>query len=486
MIKNQFSEILQKKFFIIILLSNFLFDFIQSYYIFPFKILKPEITKLYKELPNQSKEEVYLSYLNLVTLYTLVPEGNSKIYELIFKVSEKCSFQSNYSCVSDYKNNIFSNFEHKNANVSNIINIITNYTKTKEQCTDIQIGLAMPGYSGKENCVYIVKEIKNNDYHTTTRSYSFQFYDEKKKKEKNFDGELLIGTEPHGVSGSIYNKNDYFTIYNYVDDYYYPPEGEEQESDKSWDGKYINFSFAFSKVYYYVNNSISPENIKYIGSEYTNEGSIDFELGLIKCPFGHYILTKQNYFEKYLNDKSCRETTLWGGYYGLLCDKKKINAKELYEKFHTLYFYNVNLNYTFTLTSNDLFIEKDDTIYFALISRNDVLNIWRFGHIFLKKYYLTFDLEKKTIGFYITDREREKESGKVEPINGNGDKKGKFSVGYIILIIGITLLVVEVIAAVIFLKKCNCMNRKKRANELIDDNYDYTSNVNQEEDKVIN
>jgi len=434
MIKTKFNLIIQKYFLIFVLLANFLFNYIQSYYIFPFKILKPDFEKLTKELPNQSQEEVYLSYINLVTLYTLVPQGNSKIYELIFKVSEKCSFPSDNSCISDYNNNIFSNFGHNNINISNIINTITNNTMSKDKCTDIKIGLAMPGYSGKERCISLVKEIKNNDLHTNSRSYSFQFYDKKKQKEKNFDGELLIGTEPHGVNGSGYNKSDFFTIYNYVNDYYYPAEGVETEKD--WDGKYINFSMSFSKIYYYINNSVSPDNIKYIGSEQSNEGSIDFEIGLIKCPFGHYILTKKNFFGKYLDDNSCKEIILWGGYYGIICDKKKINSKELYKNFNTLYFYNINFNYTFTLTSKEVFFEKNNKIYFTLISKNDALSIWRFGHIFLKKYFLTFDLEKKAIGFYITDREREKESGKVDPNNGeHDDKKRIISIGYLILIL---------------------------------------------------
>ena len=482
MIKNKFSPIIQKEFFFIIILINLLFDAVQSYYIFPFKILKPDLEKLHKELPNLSKEEVYLSYLNLVKLYTLVPQGNSKIYELIFKVSEKCSFISNDSCVSDYKNNIFSNFNHENANLTNIINKITNNTNVKEQCTDIQVGLALPGYAGKEKCIYMTREIKSKDDQASSQSYSFQFYDDKTKNEKKFDGELLIGTEPHGVIDSTYNKSDYFLSYNHINDYYFPPEGED--IDYSWDGKYINFSFAFSKIYYYDNNNVSPDNIKYIGTTYSNEGSLDYEMGLIKCPFGQYILIKQYIFEKYLSDNSCRETAVWGGFYGIICDKRKFNSKELYEKFNTLYFYNINLNYTFTLTSNDVFTEKDDFIYFNIISRNEILSIWRFGQIFLKKYYLTFDIEKKSIGFYITDREREKESGTVVP--NNSDKKDSFSVGYVMLIMGIALLIVEIIAAALCCKKCNCMNRKKRANELLDDNYDYTSNVNIEEDKIIN
>ena len=57
----------------------------------------------------------------------------------------------------------------------------------------------------------------------------------------------------------------------------------------------------------------------------------------------------------------------------------------------------------------------------------------------------------------------------------------------ILLIVGIILLVAETIIAVICIKKYKCLNRKKRANELMDDNYDYSSNVNQDdENKTIN
>ena len=55
----------------------------------------------------------------------------------------------------------------------------------------------------------------------------------------------------------------------------------------------------------------------------------------------------------------------------------------------------------------------------------------------------------------------------------------------IILIIGLVLLVIEVVAAIICIKKCNCINRRKRANELMDDNYDYPA-VNPEDNKLIN
>ena len=475
MINIKFASIIQNHFFFIVLLANFFFQLVQSYYIFPFKILKPELSSLYQEFPDKTKEEIYLSYLNLVSIYTYINSGNSKIYELIFKVSEKCSFQSNSSCITNYKSNPFNNFAHKNENISNIINLILD-NSPKEECTNIKIGLAMPGFGGIGKCVSIVNEVKNNDNSINTTSYNFKFYNEEEIKQKGFDGELIMGEEPHRTESDIYDKNDFITVYNHVNDYYYNYD--------IWDGKYVNFSFIFAKIFYYVNNTKEPEYINYVNATENDEGAIDFELGLNKCPFTYYALIKLIFFDQYFKNNACRETIISGGFYGILCNKKNINTKEFYEKFPTLYFYNVFLNYTFILDRNDLFIEKEETIYFTLISRNEIINNWRFGHIFLKKYRLVFDHDKKSIGYYVkhneiipnnvpTEGEQKQEPGK------------KLSTGMIVLIIGICLLIGEFIAAVICIKKCKCLNRKKRANELLDDNYEYTT-VNPEENKVIN
>ena len=473
MFKNKFALLIQNNFFYIVLLANFLIKYIQSYYIFPFKLLKPSLSSLSKEFPDQSKEELYLSYLNLATIYTLIKPDNKNIYELIFKVSEKCSFQSNQSCITNYKSNDFNNPYHNNKNILNVINTVLD-TYPKEECTNIKIGLAMPGYQGKDKCVSIVKEIKQNDQSVNSSSYSFKFFNDKESKEKGFDGELILGTELHFSEPSIYKEDEFISTYNHVNDIYY--------NNDLWDGKYVNFSFIFSKVYFYVNNIKNDENIRYINSTQNDEGAIDFEIALNKCPYNYFSLIKLIFFEDYIKSNICKEIKISGGYLGIICDKKKLNKKELYEKFPTLYFSNVNLNYTFILDSNDFFIENEETIYLTLISRNERINNWRFGQIFLKKYRLVFNHDKKSIGCYIKRQENEESTDK--------GKKGrkKISVGIIILIIAIALLIVEGIAAYICIKKCNyCSNRKKRANELMDDNYDYSSEViKPDEDKAIN
>ena len=468
MIKTKFAELIHNNIFFTVLLANFFFQFVQSYYIFPFKILKPDLSELYKSFPQNTKEEVYLSYLNIASLFTHIKLQNSNIYELFFKVDEKCSFPTNTSCITNYKSNIFDKFKHKNENILNVLNIIMD-TQPKDECTNIKIGLAMRGYQGKDRCIYIIDQVKKNDKSVNLTMYNFNYYNELEKNDKGFDGELIIGAAPHETDTGYYNESDFITVSNYVDEYYYTD---------MWDGKYINFTLHFKNVFFFLNNNNIDENKIYVNTTESDKASIDFEIGLTKCPFQYYTLIKSVFFQQYITTNACKETTISGGFYGILCDKNKLNAKDFYEKFPTIYFEHLDFNYTFTLDSNDLFIEKDGFLYFGLVSQNEKLNNWRFGQPFLKKYRLVFNHDRKSIGYYIKHKEKEYTPEKT---------KSKVSLGMILLIAGIALLIVETIIAVVCIKKYKCLNRKKRANELMDDNYDYSSNVNQEdESKAIN
>ena len=468
MIKTKFAELIHNNIFFTVLLANFFFQFVQSYYIFPFKILKPDLSELYKSFPQNTKEEVYLSYLNIASLFTHIKLQNSNIYELFFKVDEKCSFPTNTSCITNYKSNIFDKFKHKNENILNVLNIIMD-SPPKDECTNIKIGLAMRGYQGKDRCVYIIDQVKKNDKSVNLTMYNFNYYNELEKNDKGFDGELIIGAAPHETDTGYYNESDFITVSNYVDEYYYTD---------MWDGKYINFTLHFKNVFFFLNNNNIDENKIYVNTTESDKASIDFEIGLTKCPFQYYTLIKSVFFQQYITTNACKETTISGGFYGILCDKNKLNAKDFYEKFPTIYFEHLDFNYTFTLDSNDLFIEKDGFLYFGLVSQNEKLNNWRFGQPFLKKYRLVFNHDRKSIGYYIKHKEKEYTPEKT---------KSKVSLGMILLIAGIALLIVETIIAVVCIKKYKCLNRKKRANELMDDNYDYSSNVNQEdESKAIN
>ena len=88
---------------------------------------------------------------------------------------------------------------------------------------------------------------------------------------------------------------------------------------------------------------------------------------------------------------------------------------------------------------------------------------------------------KKIIGFYSKLNQKKDKNTYENKNNDNYNKKG-----IIILIIAIGLLIINVIIFGIYLwNKKNGKNKRKRANELIDENYEYISD-NLDNNKIIN
>ena len=110
------------------------------------------------------------------------------------------------------------------------------------------------------------------------------------------------------------------------------------------------------------------------------------------------------------------------------------------------------MNYTFELDYNDLFILKDNKLYFLIGFNKRSSYDWTFGIPFLKKYQLIFDQEREIIGIY----------------NLNEMKND-----YLFKILTIICLVI-IIFLVSLLYKIIHKTRKIRANEL-EENFEYIS-----------
>ena len=457
---------------IYLIINNFLFslflinilfiDSIYSYYIFPFKYLKSNLDDLYKIQTNLSKEEIYLNYVNSISIYTII-EINNNIYEMFFKSKGKCSFLTNDSCISNLDE--IKKQNHINVNISKIFDIININNNITKKCIKGEIGLALPGYASKSVCLPIINEIKECDNSITTQVWSINYNNS--SQNKDFDGEIIIGIEPHDYNPSIYKEEDYYTIYNHINEDYYNDE---------WITNNIGFSLEFEKVYFYNN---SHEDRIEINAPNSKEASLEFDLGMIKCPFVYYILIKQHFFQKYINLNICKEIIFSEDYYTFVCDINQLNNKlsEFYKLFPSIYFFSYHLNYTFILNANDLFLQKDDKLYFMIFSKNENINNWRIGEIFLKKYFFTFNHESKKIGFYIKSKEQQQEQEqeqKKEEIDIKNKEELKINYSLIILLIGVILLILEIGFCFYCCHKGGFgNNRKKRANELADDNYDY-------------
>ena len=107
-----------------------------------------------------------------------------------------------------------------------------------------------------------------------------------------------------------------------------------------------------------------------------------------------YDKIKNNFFKEYLNNKKCNVKSINNISY-FECDENiDIN------NFHTLKFYHNNLNYTFILNSNDVFMRKNKKIYFKIILNEQKPNQCLIGVPLIKKYKMNFDQARKTMGLY--------------------------------------------------------------------------------------
>ena len=335
------------------------------------------------------------------------------------------------------------------------------------------IGLGISQYDLLSGCKSFIDEIKKNDNTIKTYAWSINYFDDELKNKNNYDGELIIGIEPHEYLPSIYNEDNSITINNHIDEYsYYYPMFE-----------YNEYGIQFNSIYFYINNKNSSKNLISCVNPTSMDGLFSFDKGMIRGPNEYYFLIKTNFFDKYLNLNICKEVSFtdYTSHY-FICDKQKLNIDEFYKSFPTLYFKHIDLNYIFELTSKDLFKEENNKLYF-MISCSDTEK-WFLSEIFAKKYFFSFNQNKKSISFYNKINENKKTK---DNKNNDGNGNTQSYIGIIFLLIGIGLIIINVIIFGICFWEKNCgKNRRKRANELKDDNYDYLTDDNSNNNKIIN
>jgi hypothetical protein len=274
--------------------------------------------------------------------------------------------------------------------------------------------------------------------------YDFSIFYNSKEYPKEEGGFLLIGGLPHEVKEDLG---------------YYKKENFKEEQIKKVNMKSYSLKFDLDKVsgYYGKNQDKLIEDFISKSQNFMTL-ELDFNEGGVHCPLD-LMKFYQEAFEGYLGNLCFNETFSGWNKYFFYC-KKEIGGdiNKIKEKFPGVIFQSNDLNYTFTLEADDLFLESGNYIYCLLYFYSNYEG-WKMGKPFLKKYQFSFNYDAKNILFY-----QNYEGNKVVPIY------------VLILAIVGTLIVVGVIAFLVFKfyfgGKCL---RKKRANELEDDDYAYTS-----------
>ena len=276
--------------------------------------------------------------------------------------------------------------------------------------------------SGYLSFIYQIKKLANLDNYAFTLRY-----------DTDDKGELIIGSYPH-LYDKKYDENNF----------YYTKTGNIGEN--------VEWAFDFDIIKY--NNETIPINLK------TKKSLVKIDFGLILAPF----ILKQ-YLRRPFFAQDCQEKEDTKKNITIFHCSKNLNIT----KFKNLSFVLEDIDYEFVLTYKDLFIEKDNE-YISLLAfdsnyRPSHTPIWIFGEPFLKKYQLVFDLDRKIIGVYKENNNRNKKDineNKINNLNG-------YNIIYIILIITLSLIAIALVTYIIYYIK---KPRKYRPFEL-DDNFDY-------------
>ena len=281
------------------------------------------------------------------------------------------------------------------------------------------------------------------------------------KYQNEEDGIIILGTEPHFYEKDSFKEEKYCRI----------KAIPNQSPDTAW-------SFNMDKVFINHKNKSQIINL--------SQNKVDFliDRGLIIGTDEYKKKIDEIVFDDLISKGVCNrelkrfkdeEKSTNDEYYIYYCNEDKFIGnkytvdKTYYNTFPSLEFFIQECNKTFSLTKEHLFYTLSNRVYFLVVFKNSETqnNIWKLGEPFFSHFQFTFDQDQKTVGFYSAYYQNNNLN-----VNNNSNNGGHLAL-YIIIVI---ILVILLIGLAFYLGKKLNQNRKKRANELNDDDFDYSSN----------
>lgn len=292
--------------------------------------------------------------------------------------------------------------------------------------------------------------LKTNNVPNYT-SWSIEFFDEEqKKKNKNFDGFLILGVDNAYLQETKKIELDAIS-----------------KTHSSYISNALEWMIPFQHIYYNYTENNRTEMQKFLRSE------INFDLDYYFITKEYFESIKSTFFKKYIDDGVCRIQKLkefYLRYQFIVCNKNSFSQEM--SKFPSLIFWNNDFKENFELTYKDCFKEVNEEIMFLLFYDPWSPDLFKFGKNFLKKYQLIFNYDALTIGFLNFNSKSENEEQNQEKQQQKEEQKS-FEIKQLIWIFILLVLLVGIVIGVFVGKKIWDKARKKRANELIDDDYDY-------------
>ena len=395
------------------------------------------------------------SFNKLYTITTINNDHNKK--EKNYLCNDTISFYDS-SCI----NNLNNNQKCKTNITVDEFNFMVEISYTSQLCGRLGIG-----YS-KFTKIHFVSQLKKkkgiNNYLMT-----LQFLEDGK-------GYLILGGYPHEYeTNSKYDSNNLVTI-----------------NTGSKGNLILPWSISFIRTYLKLDETNEILVQKYALCY------LVFNFGLIKGTEKYKNIILQYFFQDLINKDICKmeltEKTIFdrkassinsNGIFTMFTCNKKLYSNNYIKKFPPFKLKQDNFGYIFELTYEDLFKEINGRYYFLIIFPGDQSLQWIFGIPFFKKYQFIYDYDSYTIGYYPNNKEKklinEKENSQnnqnlqnknnsiIMNNNNSINKNLKYFISFIIIFLILLIPISVLITKKVYEK------RKRKANELEDDDYEYFS-----------
>ena len=310
----------------------------------------------------------------------------------------------------------------------------------------VEIGLNLKTHYGTRYSLY--KNLYENNFISSNSWFLYYF----EKNQDQDDGVIVFGEEPN----NFFKKKDLFNSSNI---FYTPGINRNYDYANYWS---IIFNEVKMKSKDGKIESVLDNNV---------QGVINHNYRVIVGSEKYEEFIDNKFFMYYFSNNICSKKLLNNKFSYYVCNSNLITMEDLKKKFPIIYMKQIDLNYVFELTSDDLFIQRADKIYFLVVFNiNNPTKSFLLGSAFLKKYFFYFDNNKEQIAFYQENIKNQKEVVVVHWYN---------SAGTVIFLI--ILFIVIGVAGFYFGRKIY-IRRKLRANEL-DDQFDYYGNKNEEKNE---
>lgn len=309
---------------------------------------------------------------------------------------------------------------------------------------------------------YLIYSLKQNNISNYTDWVIEFFNEDQKKKNKGYDGFLILGAGDNNYLQNIKKIDENKMEFTYC---------ASLSNAQEW-------SFDNSDIYYIYpkDNNKTQMDSKFRKSE------INFDLDYYFVTKEYFDSIKDSFFKPYLESGQCKINKLKEFYLRYQFISCVQNFKKEISKFPTLYIKNLAYKYTFNITYEDCFKEINNNILFLFFYDPWSPDIFKFGKNFLKKYQFLFKYDVRSIGLLNIDYKEDEQDNNQQK---ESDKK-KMEFKQLIWIFILLFLLIGIVIGVFVGKNIWDKNRKKRANEL-NDEYDYdSSNKEKMENKLIN